>query len=445
MGKLKRISSLFIVFLLIFSCSFSSYADVASGSDAIMTLDLDDEDYGVSVASSVASVSSTISWDNVRIMFRMYYKDNPNSYIYRTQSMGGTNSFSWDTTKLSKDIVVDSVYLRLYKDAIPPVGKYRLQFDYASDNGVTWNLNKYYVKKSVDNANAVDTNWTGATLIQESGDCYWETTTSLPSCDYIDLGLYCTKNVIEGAFGGIFNVAFTPLSSDTDINVNANPLGNNEQDYQNDVSSSLSDLSSSVGSMSEDLSSAAENLEYISTSQNLIIQGIDNVIMHISDQLYAYWDQHFNLIHLPEMDKMDEIIDAIENIDLEVNVNLDKLKSSIDTMNTDIQNKLQSTTDKITSGYDSSGLEAENSELSGAVTEYDQAEQEVMDSVTGNIESFEYPDVETMPGGILAALSFFGGFMQSCFANMGDFNIVITLSLTMIFVLILVGYHRIRT
>ncbi len=28
--------------------------------------------------------------------------------------------------------------------------------------------------------------------------------------------------------------------------------------------------------------------EYISQSQNLIIQGIDNVILHISDQLYAF-------------------------------------------------------------------------------------------------------------------------------------------------------------
>ena len=197
--------------------------------------------------------------------------------------------------------------------------------------------------------------------------------------------------------------------------------------------------------MTEDLSSAAENLEYISESQNLIIQGIDNVVMHISDQLFAFWDQLFNLIHLPTMAKMDDIISAIQNMDLEIEVNLDGLKSTINNMSTAVQNKLQSTTDQITGGFDNSGITQENEKLEQSINQYDDVESGIFEDAEGFIGDFEYLSVDSLPLGIIKALAFVGSFLQGIFLCMGDFSIIITFSLTMIFVMVVVGYHRIRS
>ena len=114
-------------------------------------------------------------------------------------------------------------------------------------------------------------------------------------------------------------------------------------------------------------------------------------------------------------------------------------------MSTAVQNKLQSVGDKITGGYDNSSIQNENEELAGALNEYDEAEKEVLEDVTGYIDGFEYPSMESLSGGLLGAIAFFGGYLQSMFLSMGEFGLIITFSLTMIFVLIIVGYHRIRT
>ncbi len=43
-----------------------------------------------------------------------------------------------------------------------------------------------------------------------------------------------------------------------------------------------------------------------------------------------FWDQLYNLIHVPTMAKLDDIIDAINNLKLDVTVDLDEL---LDTLN----------------------------------------------------------------------------------------------------------------
>ena len=129
---------------------------------------------------------------------------------------------------------------------------------------------------------------------------------------------------------GSFSLNFTPAASDP--SAPSTGLDTSQQDYESGVSSSLSDIQSSVGNMSSDLSEAAQSLEYISQSRDLIIQGIDNIILHISDQLYAFWDQLYNLIHVPTMAKLDQILAAIQRManNSDIHAVVDQIKESTD-------------------------------------------------------------------------------------------------------------------
>lgn len=112
------------------------------------------------------------------------------------------------------------------------------------------------------------------------------------------LGIQFTIPIAEnvGQIGGSFAVHFEQSSSSGASTGIETP----EEDYSADISGGIE--------------SAVEELQYISTSQNLIIQGIDNVIMHISDQLYAFWDQLYNLIHEPTYARLEQILLALKAI-----------------------------------------------------------------------------------------------------------------------------------
>lgn len=180
------------------------------------------------------------------------------------------------------------------------------QFSYECDEF------KFVTEKNTDNASAVtDVIWPDYDTF--SGEVYmppYNLNLTNVNDAYFSVGVLDSDNLQN--FDGLFKLRFVPIESGDYPSTAGKDTSS--QDYQSDVSSSLSGLSSSVDSMTEDLSSAAESLEYISTSQNLIIQGIDNVIVHISDQLYAFWDQLYNLIHEPTYAKLEEILAALRAI-----------------------------------------------------------------------------------------------------------------------------------
>lgn len=169
-----------------------------------------------------------------------------------------------------------------------------------------------------------------------------------------------------------------------------------------------------------------------------IIELIKNTIQTISSQLTAFWNQlageFTNLYnkmtaeHAEDLAKVDEQIEA-------------------DRQNTDdiIANQDQNT-NTITNGYDSSALDQSSNALNDKLTEYDKIESGIHDSASSWISDFTLPDFDNLidSGGILAACVWLGSFWQDLFTQMGAFNIPVTLSLSLVFVLMLVGYHRFR-
>ena len=169
-----------------------------------------------------------------------------------------------------------------------------------------------------------------------------------------------------------------------------------------------------------------------------IIELIKNTIQTISSQLTAFWNQlageftnlynKMNQHHSEDLAKVDEQISA-------------------DRQNTDdLINNQDKNTDQITGGYDSSGLDSSGNKLNDSLTGLEDNENAIHDQASGWITDFTLPNFDQLleSGGILAACLWLGQFWQSMFTNMGAFNIPVTLSLCLIFVLMLVGYHRFK-
>ena len=434
---------------------------IQTDSNALMTMELTDEDYGISLTSSVGTVTNTVDLSEVHCAIYLVNPTTKGSYTLHKSVEISDGRLS---VKLLDDGILDGYYVCNYQfylknssngwDALPPSGTYEFSFDIASQ--FSYELNNCYIGtvRSIDNAALVkDTIVLNDYMTFASGDLLVDgLVVDLYRVDIFNLVFnindYASQKLRNLDISAAFR--FVLSSGDSDISVGADT---SSQDYQSDVSSSLSGLSSSVDSMTEDLSSAAESLEYISSSQNLIIQGIDNVIMHISDQLYAFWDQLYNLIHEPTMAKMDEIIEAINNMDLEIDVNLDGLKQSIDNMSTAVQNKLQSvqdsvtnkiqdTTDHITGGYDNSGMSSDKDRLDSSIQDYDEAENDLVSDARDNIDEFVFDlDLSEFIGPI-QDISF---FMQGIFETMGPMNVAVSFSLMLSVALVLIGWYRFKS
>ena len=425
----------------------SALADVASTSNAtelnpdpygLATMDLTDEDYGISVASSLGSVTNTISPSGVEAF--IYYNDASSG----VDDVLKRSDVSLESGRLSFSFVLDSgdeitkFGYSLYSNSLPSPGGYTFSFDFASDFSIDYSSIGYTVFKSRSNAGTQVSSGSLRNIDWYSGDVYCSSTEiNLTNISKVNIIFYPTAP-IGNAVGG--DAAFSFLVADTSDSA-LDWLGSDTSsaDYQSDVSSSLSDISSSIGDMSESLDSAAESLEYISTSQNLIIQGIDNVIMHISDQLYAFWDQLYNLIHEPTYARLGEILDAIRNLDLEITVELDEVTNAISTMNSQLQEKFQTTTDQITGGYDNSVMESESSKLDSSLTEYEEAEQTVIDSVNESLNDFEFDAELDDYKNIITVIS---DFLQALYDSSGGLKVVINLSMLLSLAGIVIGIYR---
>lgn len=119
------------------------------------------------------------------------------------------------------------------------------------------------------------------------------------------------------------------------------------------------------------------------------------------------------------------------------------INNQTNSINNKIQQETQKQTDTLTDGYDNSALNQSNSNLSGAITDYDNTESQITDSSVANIDAAEFQ----LPSGnaaLTASLSFGATFLQSLFVNMGDWSLLVTVSLSLALGLMLIGWFRYR-
>ena len=188
----------------------------------------------------------------------------------------------------------------------------------------------------------------------------------------------------------------------------------------------LQDISNSAGQI-------ADNTEAINGTLKELIQ-------HISNQLAALWDQMYNFMHVPLVNndnaRTQRIIDRLdEGFDIKV--------ETIDRNFHDLMANDDKNTNTVVNGFDNSKFNSANNQLQASIDVYDKTETDIFDSVKGNITGFQIPDF-TSNVQVLAAVGFSSNYLQRLFNAIGLFNLPVTVSLVMIFVLMVLGYYRVR-
>lgn len=460
----KKVLSLLLAGLIVVSLPAVAFADFrdnlaayASASNATMPAPSDVTTY----LASVPNPLNTVDWSGCSVVLRHRNASGVVDDSYSIPlSVAGTFKYIIPAGKKYQEMYVD-----LHPSSLPVQGKYKVQFWYFSDSSVEWTHMHTWMGWHSKNQKILSSE-KSLTPYQSSGDLYAEYVLDLSTNVYAFTINLSPKEpfVSQNAFGGKFYLCFSQ-TSDT-ASVTSPGRAPSSDDIQSDIANSVSGMASDIGNMSSDIDSMASDmaqavaeLSYISNSQQLIIQGIDNVILHISDQLYAFWDQLFNLIHLPQMDMLGQILQAIKDVNIDVTLDLNELKSTINNMSSAIQNKIQSqiaNDDKnhkeqisndnanhedLVHGYDNSAMNSDKDKLDTAISDYESSEDALLEDAKGHINDFEFKDYLTEITGPLSDISY---FLQGIFIGLGAMNIAVSFSLTLSIALILIGWYRFK-
>ena len=400
------------------TASRSDAAPVASGSDALPMDDFIESDWFDTVLSggpidTVPGVANTV--DRTGVYLVMGYATTSGGH--REVSVACDASGHVSIPRPADYASPVFLGVRVTKKALPPSGKYEIYLRFGTNTGITISGNKpdFNIIASISNAQ------TDQAVTREGdfrysyvGDFYYSCLLDYTSAVFMQLNVPVSS--ISFNISADISVAFKKSTASVTPNVNQ---GSNQTPEQ--VQGGIAD-------------NTAQQVE----QGNTIIELIKNTIQTISSQLTAFWNQlageftnlynKLNQHHSEDLAKVDEQISADRQ-------NTDDLISNQD-----------KNTGTITGGYDSSGLDQSSNALNDKLTEYDKIESGIHDSASGWISDFTLPDFDNLlsSGGILAACVWVGSFWQDMFTNMGPFNIPVTLSLSLIFVLMLIGYHRFR-
>ncbi|PST32702.1 hypothetical protein C7256_14520 [Enterocloster lavalensis] len=176
-----------------------------------------------------------------------------------------------------------------------------------------------------------------------------------------------------------------------------------------------------------------------------MVDTLEEIVQTISNQLEALWDQMFNLMHVPQLANDDKntglITGAIEEQMDADRQNTEDIIAAEESNTTTIINNNNENTEKITNGYDNSALNAENDKLNNSLTEYDNAEKQVMDKVNHALDDINFnQSLDNYMQPILLCST----FMQRLYDNSGGFKDVINLTLIVSIASIVVGIYRFK-
>lgn len=433
---MRKVSFFFFLFFSIISLNFSSFAGVASGSNAnrvpraswsnaskawddfkdsfdrindVGTVSGDD----ITVAASGPDANYGKTW-----WFMAWFTNNTGVNLVWNDTYG---YYRLPDEYIGKGYKIYNVRLCISQSRLPSSGTYLFKYDLVQGSVV----NKIFradLQFDIVQKNTLDIfpKYQGVTCNQSGSHISGSYNVTIPSrCVRLSLLLYPYGDDPAVNFSGVsFSFGQIPDSS----------VGTADSGVKSDPSQDAANNTATI----------AENSNRQVEQGDSIIELIKNTIQTISSQLESFWNQlageftnlynKMNQHHSEDLAKVDEQISA-------------------DRQNTDdLINNQDKNTDQITGGYDSSGLDSSGNKLNDSLTGLEDNENAIHDQASGWITDFTLPNFDQLleSGGILAACLWLGQFWQSMFTNMGAFNIPVTLSLCLIFVLMLVGYHRFK-
>lgn len=300
----------------------------ASGSNAVLGDPFSDR---LETYSSVGTVTNTVSGSRVVV----YYTDSEgkvfNSGHITPSFKNGRFSFSYSAPA---DCIVMEVDFYLQNKAISPqlkfdylpspAGSYDLSMDFTSDFSLFYNSIGIFSVYLPENASPIVNHFGLDGVKTSSGDFYIPPQPIDIRGSYTNFRVKCAVPISNNMrhFGGSYAIRFD--SSSAPGHDTAGPNVSTE-DIQTGIADGIGDINTGIGQLNQ-------TMEYVSQSQDLIIKGIDNIILHISDQLYAFWDQLYNLIHVPTMAKLDQILAAIQRManNSDIHAVVEQIKESTD-------------------------------------------------------------------------------------------------------------------
>lgn len=409
-----------------FAKQVNTYKDLAlSASNALRNKSWDDN---VSVASSVGSVTNTVDFSGCEVELR--FRESGGNISFKKMvplSVGGT--FSYIVPSGTK---INEVVFWLHPSASLPVsGKYNMSFDFASDAEFDWAYMTVWSVWKSKNQVSQESSARFNNLKQSSGDVTGSMIVSIQSnvSGFTLSGRFKNELSAGSAFGGKLSINFSQSSSSP--NFSTAGTAPSSVDIQSGIASTTSQIASSV---------------------NDVYDSIHDLMQHISNQLAALWDQMYNYMHVPTYNKLQEILQAIQAIQLKVNVDVSSVVDAVDnsadritdSVNSSINNQITNdnkNADDIKNGYDNSGMKADNDRLNDKISQYDNVEDQLFDDAKDKIGNFTFENPLTKYTDVLSDISY---FLSGIYTALGALNIPVGFSLTLTIALIFIGYYRFK-
>lgn len=409
-----------------FAKQVNTFKDLAlSASNALRNKSWDDN---VSVASSVATVNNTVDFSGCFVEIR--YKNSSGGYSYVHQvplSIGGTFSYIVP----SGEKVSELIFWLHPTASLPSVGKYKMTFDFASDTDLSYDGCGIWSSWTAKNQEGKSYGSPFPNMRVNSGDISASMVLSIQSnVKNFALNLYLKDAVSSGgAIGGKMSINFSQSTSTPDYTTPGTAPSNT--DIQSGIASTTTQIASSV---------------------NEVYESIQQLMQHISNQLAALWDQMYNYMHVPTYNKLQEILQAIQAIQLKVNVDVSSVVDAVDnsadritdSVNSSINNQITNdnkNADDIKNGYDNSGMKADNDRLNDKISQYDTVEDQLFNDAKDKIGNFTFENPLTKYTDVLSDISY---FLSGIYTALGALNIPVGFSLTLTIALIFIGYYRFK-
>lgn len=130
----------------------------------------------------------------------------------------------------------------------------------------------------------------------------------------------------------------------------------------------------------------------------------------------------------------------IQNQTTSINNSITNQTNSI---NNNINQATQDQTNTLTGGYDNSGMENTNQQLADSLASYDQMEAQVTDQSVGYIDAVTFFDPTTHLQ-LMSSVIYASTFLQNLFVALGDWSVLVVISLSLVFALMLIGWFKYR-
>lgn len=419
MRYIRQLLSFFLSVFLLLALPLTAYAGTASRSDAQRVPvasssdarppmdDFVESDEGDSVdpfgSFEFPVFNNTVPRANVYLTFEYYDMSN---VVQRKTVFCDSNG--WFNIERPADYVRPIRFV-ISTESIPSSGKYKYQVACYTQGGGTNSIKSYKVGFGKQYKNA-ETLWEYATVpgTSEWSQWYMSGIVDLGNIDTMEWSVYSDEFGFN--FNGEVKIGFFKVSEDTPPDVSS--PGTSSGDINNDMSNSMQ-----------------EQVEQGDT----IIELIKNTIQTISSQLTAFWNQlageftnlynKMNAHHSEDLAKVDEQISADRQ-------NTDDLISNQD-----------KNTDTMVNGYDNSGMNSDNDRLNSSLTEYGQAEDNLMGDVNKHIGSIDFDYSFDSIVNVVGSVS---DFFQGIYERSGQFQIVINVCLILSLASCAVGIYRLK-